>query len=860
MGAIARLGRRLLYLLNRRRMDAELREEMAAHREAMEDPARFGNDLRLRETARALWGWSWLDALIGDLRLSARGLRRDLRFTVTAVGVLAIGLGVAALALALRRTYAPEALPYPDAARLHHVSYAPPGPWEPSHIARIDWPTLDDVVEHAITAAPARLYVPDEGGRPPLPVRALRVSEGFVRGLGLRAAAGRTFDAADLAPGGEPVAMIGHSHWMGRFGGDPSIVGRSLSLSDESGERTEFVRVIGVLPRRFFFGRDSRDSVDVLLPLHQAAQTYLVRLWPGVAPTIAAQRITQATRGVTTDLPADWTGVRLEAMPDRQFAALRPMLRMIAIAAAGALTIVCLNLAVLVLLRSLRRRKDIAVRAVLGASRLRLIRLGAADAVLLAAAGGVGALSLAHVLLRTAGPALAIQLGRPSPRGLDGVGVDGTVAATIGALALLVAVVLAVIPRIAAARDLSAELRGSGRGASAGPVMRRARGALVALEIGGSLALLVGCGLTVRSAMNLAERPRGFSPHAVLTARLAFPGTAYPTPEALLGLYDVWRDRTEEATSIRPAFANWPPFAEPPLHEVTGDDGTAIAAGAVAISDGYVATMGMALQRGRDFTSMDRVGGAPVALVSASLARTLWRDTDPIGRTLRAAAPSPRGTPDVRQYTVVGVVDDVRRSFDDADLREYYTSWLQHPPDRFATLYVRTAGHPATWARTLDGLTATLDPRIRVGLARAVRDDDQEARETRFLVTLFGGLALFAVLIAVMGLMGVTAYAVQQREREIAIRMALGAEARLIVRHILRGAAWLIVAGLAVGLLAALAVGRVLASRVYGLSASDPVTIVAACGLLGTAALAAAWLPARQAATEQNFSRLRDAD
>lgn len=797
---------------------------------------------------------------LGDLRLSLRALRRDFRFSATAFAVLTIGLGVAALAVALGRAYAPGMLPYSDAERLHHVSYAPPGPWEPNNIARLDWQALGDVVEHPVTASGARLYVPDEDGRPPLPVRALRASRGFVRGLGLVAAAGRTFAQAEFDAGGEPVAMLGHSHWMSRFAGDPSVIGQSVRVSDESGERVDLVRVVGVLPRGFYFGRDSRDSIDLLLPLRGESQTYLVKLREGVSPALAEQRLTQATRGVATNLPADWTGVRLEAMSERYFGALRPMLRMVTVAAASALIIVCLNLAVLVLLRSLRRRKDLAVRAALGASPLRLARLGAMDAVLLCGGAGAAALLLVHTLLGVAGPTLVAQLGRPAPRGLDGVGVDWPTAAVIGALALAVAVVLAAIPLAVAARDLSAELRGSGRGTSSGPAMRRARGALVALEVAGSLALLVGCGLTVRSALNLADRPRGFSPHATVGARLAFPGSAFATPEALLGFYDVWRDRAQEATSARPAFANWPPFIEPPLHEVTGDDGTALPAGTVATSDGYVATMGMTLTRGRDFAPTDRAGTEPVALVSESLARELWGGADPIGRTLRAAAPSSSGTPEVRRFTVVGVVDDVRRAFDDAEPREFYTAWMQAAPDRFATFYARTSASADTWARALDGVTKALDPRVRIGIVRSLRDDDQEARETRFLVALFGALALFAVLIAVTGLVGVTAYAIQQREREIAIRMALGAESGRIARDILRGALLLVMLGLAVGVAVALAGGRVLASRVHGLSASDPLTIAAACALLGVVALGAVWMPARQAATERSFRRLREED
>jgi predicted permease len=503
------------------------------------------------------------------------------------------------------------------------------------------------------------------------------------------------------------------------------------------------------------------------------------------------------------------------------------------------------NVAIVVLLRALRRRHDEAVRAVLGAGRMRIVSRAAIEAGLLTTIGAGLALAMSSVVLRAAAPAIARQLGKPAPTGLT---LDPATILGVFGIAVLVAMACALIPTATASRELATVLRGSNRGG--GPRVSRAGTLLVAVEIAGALVLLVACGLTLRSALNLARQPRGFSTDGVLTARLEFPASAFPTSDALLGFYDAFRAHVLEGARTPAVFANWPPYAETPVQSIESG-ATRLTAGVMTISDGYLEQMRMQVVRGRDFTLGDRLDAPPVALVSASLGRALWADSDAVGRRLTIV--DNRAS---RSYTVVGVVADVRRSFGDTELREVYTSYFQSPPNRYATMYLRTKDNARVWGRRLSELASEADSRVRVGLSRSVTSDDREGTEARFVGVFFGILAVFSVLLAAMGLAGVTAYAVQLRERDSAIRLALGATSRVIVRGFLAQGLEAIFVGSSVGLAAALGGARILASRVYGISARDPVAFTSASVAILVVALIAVWLAARRAGSESVLRRL----
>ena len=353
--------RRIWYLLNRGRLEAALREEMDAHRAMMGEPARFGNTLQLRERSRDVWGWAWLDGLVRDVRFAFRGLCRTPVFTLVAITSLALGLALTTSTVSVVNAYLIRSLPYAAADRLYHVRYAPPGPWEPHGMTGLDWTAVQDVVEFPIASSGDSFYL-SAGGRT-LSLRGLRVTRGFVDGLGVSVFSGRRFTEQDFATGSEAVALIGYSVWRDRFGSDPDAIGRLIRSEPESSPgRPEIFRIVGVLAPGFYYGRDSRTSVDLLVPYTSPLRVYMARLREGVPPAAAERRLTEAARrAATSPIPDEWTGVQLESARDRWLGNLRPVLFGITVAVSLVLVIVCANVAVLLLLRSSQRKKEIAV-------------------------------------------------------------------------------------------------------------------------------------------------------------------------------------------------------------------------------------------------------------------------------------------------------------------------------------------------------------------------------------------------------------------------------------------------------------------------------------------------------------------
>jgi predicted permease len=301
---------------------------------------------------------------MNDLRFALRQLLRNPGFASVAVLSLAIGLALTASTLAVVNAYLLRSLPYPTADRVYHLRYAPVGPWEPRGMTSIDWKSLHDVVADNITSSGATFYVKDDG--PVARLRGLQVSPGFLRGLGVQAKLGRAFTAEEFATGGESVAVIGHAMWRDRFGSDPQVIGRSLRVTRED-EQPETLRIVGVLPAGFWFGRDSSDAVEVMTPLRTRVRSYMVRLREGVPVSYAEKRITEVAKSVGSDFRPDWTGCHLQSVHDRYVENTRPVLVGITIAVGIVLVLVCVNVAVLMLLRAMRRQKEVAVRVALGA-------------------------------------------------------------------------------------------------------------------------------------------------------------------------------------------------------------------------------------------------------------------------------------------------------------------------------------------------------------------------------------------------------------------------------------------------------------------------------------------------------------
>ena len=800
----------------------------------------------MQATARA-----GLDHLARDFRLAWRALRRTPAFTIAAVSSLALGLALAAAAVALVNAYLVRSLPYPASERLYHVKYAPPGPVEPRGISVLDWSSLRDVVRDPVTASSVSYYIGE--GTSARTVRGLRVAPGFLSGLGVRTVVGRSLVADDFAPSGDPVAVIGHALWRAEFGGAPDVVGRSLRMEVEGRAGAfETVRIVGVLAPGFWFGPTSDAEVDVLTPLRTPARTYVVRLRDGVSAAAAERRLTSAVREIATWIPPDWPGVEMDSMSERYVRGVRPTLVGIALAAGLVLAITCVNVAVLTLLRAMRRQRDVAVRVVLGAGRADVLRLYLLEVGLICAAALAAGVMLAMLALRLLAPLIETELGRPAPGGRGTIAVAWTVLWVLGGVSLLVALTLAAVPALLPwQRRLAQTLHSAGRAGTDSRLMRRARSALVALQLAGSLALVVACGLMVRSVVGMVRTDLGFRSEELVRVRVRLRDASYPDSLALQRFYAALADRLTARGLPAPAYASWPPFAEAPSQAVERDGrpGGGITAGVVAVGDGYFETLGIVLRQGRAFSGADRIGSEQVAMISETLARRLWPDGDAIGRRIRAVEPQQPGAIPAPWRTIVGVVADVRQTYDDRDQKDMYVPYFQGSLGRYGSFYMLSRGSAESLTRSVRAAVAEVDPYAIVRDVLTVEDENRRLASARFMTSLLTGYAAFTALLAMLGVYGVVAYSAQQRRREMAIRMAIGATGSAVVSLFLREIGRALAAGVALGVIAAVAVARVFEHQLYGLGPFDVPTLLGACVLMTAAGMLATWWPARRAAT-----------
>lgn len=793
-----------------------------------------------------------------DVRFAARALRRDPGFTLVAVLSLALGLAVTASTVAVVNAYLIRSLPYPASDRLYAVMYAPPGPHEPRGMTALDWSSLGQVVEFAATSAGETFLLADRGNAET--ARGLRVSDGFIHSLGMQPAIGRSFREEEFRPGAEQVAMISYGLWRNRFGSDPGIVGRHVRTYTESekGPIATSLRIVGVLKPVFWY-QPSREGPEIVAPLRVKVRTYMVQLREGVPLEDAERRITEVARSIGTDFPPNWTGVHLEPLHHRYVTGLRPVLLGITVPAALLLLIACANVAVLMLLRTVRRQKEMGVRVALGAGRAHIVRLLLAETGLLCGVALVAGLALTELALNTLAPFIETYFERPAPGGLSVTGVDPTMLLAIGGTGLLMAVSVAFIPLLPAwQRRLADALRREGRGGTAGPAMRRLQSTLIGFEVAGSLALLVASGLMVRSIVTLVRTDLGFEMAQVGYAHLVLPARVYASPPPLIGFYDPLVERVSASARSPIALGDFVPFSEPRKQPVQTDDGPAGTTTSVrAVNAGYFTTLGIEIRQGRTFSASDTLDSQPVALISETLARQLWPNASPLGRRLLAGDP-PRGeAPPIPWRTVVGVVRDVRQTYMDDDLRDVYLSFSQ-APSRFTSLYLRTDQPVSSWLPALRAAIAELDPYVIVNASGALAAEDRQLKGTTFLTLMLTGFAAFTVFLALLGIYGVTAYAVQQREREVAIRMALGATGDTIVRMFLRQGGVVLAAGLACGLFAAVVVARMLEHEIHGVKPLDLSTFAATCALMIITGMLAIWAPARRAATRSASGMLNE--
>jgi putative ABC transport system permease protein len=804
-----------------------------------------------------------MESFLNEIRYAFRTLRRAPG--MAALAVLCMGLGIGAVTTMYSTALAFTLRPLPqirDAGRLLRVWEAPvDAPDRFDGIAPGALRDLRSLREFSGIAVLRGQSLNVTGGDVPERVRAARVSFDFLPALGRRPALGRDFTPADDAAGADRVVLLGFGLWQRRFGGDSALVGRTVQLNGEA------YRVVGILPEDFVFPSDAQ----LLTPLALGPEAWasrrdrnlfaLARLAPGIGVAQAEAAVAALGARLAASYPEAserWV-VRAEPAEPYFGRGPRPFMMVLLASAGFVLLIACANVANLLLARATGRRREIALRVALGASRARIVRQLLTESVLIALAGAALGVVIAVWGLAATAASVPVEVRVFIP----GFGRLHLEASALGVAALAAVgsgILFGLAPALAAAHtDVQQSLKEGARGDVPGGRTRRLRGALVVAEIALALVLLVGATLMIATFRQLALTDPGFRSAGVLTLGVTLPATDYPRDSAVTAFYRSLEDRVAAlpgveavgATTVLPM--SW--REDRAAVEVEGrpprrpED--ALSLGLRRVSPGYMRALGVALLRGRGLTPQDGPDAPRVAVVSGGAAGRLWPGEEPIGKRLRLWTDP--------WMEVVGIASNVRGNVLIADDPRpvVYVSYLQMPA-RNMMLVVRTAGDPAALAPQVQREITALDARLAAGdvapMGRVILSALSPQSAT---AQTLAAAALIALFMAAAGTYGVMSYAVAQRTQEIGVRVALGATPSAILRLVLGQAMTLAGAGVAFGVVGALAMGRGMRAILAGTDAADPVTIGAVALLLIGVALLASYLPARRAMKVDPIEALR---
>jgi putative ABC transport system permease protein len=864
VSAKARLRSLLSALRDRSGLERDIHDELRFHLEARaEDLARsgmpraeaerqarleFGSVERYEEDCREARGLRWPDELRQDLRFAIRGLRRNPGFAAVAVLTLALGIGVDTAMLTVAESVLRRPLPYRDPSRLvmvHSVGSFGPFSWRDGPFADPDYLELRRLGAFSDLASFATFESSLTGAGEP--VRALRsdVTPSLFPLLGVAPALGRVFRDGEEPAGA--VAVLSDALWRGRFHADRGVIGR---VENVDGVPTT---IVGVMPPAFNFPPKTElwTALRIRPAYRDNAINHVVgRLASGIgAEQARAQASTlMAAVGLTLPPAKRNADVVIVGLRESLVGKARPLLLVLLGAVGFVLLIACANMASLLMARAAARRQEMSLRAVLGAGRARLLRQMLTESLVLAVLGGVAGLALARVSL----PVLLAWVPPNMLPRIDEVRIDVAVVAAAGALCLGTAVLFGLAPAWwGSRRDLGPSQKHRVASAST-PAERRVRGGLVIAETALVMVLLVGAGLLLKSFWSLQRVDPGFRRDGILTMAVSLPDRVYATVDQKRVFYDRLLDRLRRVPGAGEASAvNLLPFGTQLWRgdfSVEGADGPSdFVVGKPAVSEGYFRLMGIPLRRGRFFDARDGPEAPRVAIVSEAVARRCWPGRDAIGRRFTMDDPKENAW-----RTVVGVVGDIRQ-----DTLAGETVPMIYVPARqewrgfflgSMTFLARTPGDPAALASALRAEVRALDPELPV--QRIERLDDLLAgslAQPRFRTALLLAFALLALLLALVGIYGVTAYEVTRRTPEIGIRRALGAQTSAVVRLVVGRSLGLVLAGLAVGIPSALALTRVLESFLFAVSPADLATFLAVTVAVTIAALLASAVPARRA-------------
>ena len=799
--------------------------------------------------------------MITDLKYALRMLLKAPAFTIIAVLTLALGIGANSAIFSVIDTVMLKPLPFPDPDRVVMVwGHAPAssGGGNRNVHSHPDYVDLRDQNQSfasmaSYTRAGAVLSHGDESQE----LEGVAINAEVFETLGVAPFLGRGFTREEDKPGATPVVVITHSLWQRAFGGDPRVVGQQVTMTARS------YTVVGVLPAGWKFPVQS-ERIDYVMPLqfvigakgleNRGAHFLEVvgRLKPGVALQQAEAELNTITARLAQQYPdtnTNFSAVSIVPLHASITGDVRPALLILLGAVALVLLIACANVANLLLARAAARGREIAIRSALGASRARIIRQLLCESFLLALLGGFGGLVLAWWgtdILSAVGP-------KGVPR-LNEISVNATVCAFTFIIAIVSTVLFGLVPALQVSRgSVNASLQQGAKGSTGGLQTHRLRAFLVVSQVAVSLLLLAGAGLLIKSFFNLRGANLGFNPDRVLTLGLSLPRVKYPEPELQIRAFE----RIIEKLSALPGVEAMGGVNPLPLNDnirnsslmVSGaaplPQGQHPGAGHLMVAGDYFQAMRIPLINGRFIDRRDTKDSPLVVTINQAFAKRFFPNVNPIGQQVMIDQEDDKAPP----CEVVGVVADTRHdNLADEPGPEFYVPIGQDPQRHLDFVFRTSAANPAGLNMAVKNAVHEIDKDIFVAPFEPMEQFlSLQLAQPRFNMMLLVAFAGVALTLAAIGIYGVIAYSVTQRTREIGIRMALGAQKGQMLGMMLRQSLLLVVIGLALGLVAAIAATRLLAALLYGVGANDLMTYAAVVGLLGGAALLASYIPARRA-------------
>jgi predicted permease len=793
-----------------------------------------------------------------DLRYALRMLLRNPGFSLLAVLTFAVGIGVNAAVFSVVDGVLLRPLPYPDPDRITMV-------WLDNRRLGIkeditsypnyrDWRSQNTAYAHLAAMRPTSLSLTGDGEAERLD--AALVTANFFDVMGVQPLMGRTFTEANEVPGRDAVVVLTHGLWQRRFGRRSDVVGRTISLNGAPHE------IIGVMRPDLRWPEDA-ELWKPLAPTpgqRDARLSFWLPVIGRMKPGISVEQAQTEMSAISARLQQAYPGMRgygayVVPLKQQLVGGVQRGLIVLLAAVGLVLLIACVNLANLMLARTSARRKELAIRTALGAGRGRLVRQIVTEAMVFALAGGV-----AGVLLAYWATDFFVALGGDSIPRADTIGVDARVLLFAFAAATFSALVSAVVPAAHASRPAVEHLReGTRQGASV--AHRGTRFALVAAETALALVLLTGAGLLIRTFWNMQHLDRGFDATGVATGTISLPPALYPDAQAVRAFHARFLDRVRVIPGIESAALTTgvlqPMLANSTVFEIEGrplpPPEERVEYPYEFVWPGFFETLRMPIVRGRGFTTRDHADAPQAAIVNETLARHAWPGQDPVGRRLR-----PAGDDSQPWATVVGVIRDVHRVAPQRAIRpEVYVSALQITP-RTLSVVARTGSNPSDIIPAIRRELSSLDPRLPFFEAGTVSGElAQSLNQPRFQATLLTAFAAIALLLAMIGIYGVTSQAVTQRTQEVGIRMALGARTGEVIRLVLTQHLQPALLGIAVGLIASVALSRYLETLLYGVRSWDPMTLGLVALLLLAVAAVACLIPARRAVRVDPLVALR---